>query len=70
MIINTFLFIVIILNQNDIIKSKVDILVITETKIDSRQEIDRNWENILSKLLSNHTFPDEIKGTFIEINLK
>ena len=76
-----------------IIKNKVNILVITETKLDSslpdspfiidgfRQQyrLDRNKhggsvtfvsEDIPSKLVSKHAFPDDIEGMFIEINLR
>ena len=76
------------------IKDKVDVLVITETKLDFnfpdsqfiidgfRQpyRLDRNKdgggvmifasEDTLSKLVSKHTFPDDIEGIFIEINLR
>ena len=72
----------------------VDLLVITETELDSsfpdlqfkidgfRQlcRLDRNKhggsvmifvsEDIPSKLVSKHTFPDDIKGMFIEIKLR
>ena len=77
-----------------IIKNKVDILVITETKLDSSfsysqfiidgfgqpYRLDRNKhggavmifvsEDILSKLVSKHTLPDDIEGMFIETNLR
>ena len=77
-----------------IIQGKVDILVITETKLDASfpniqfliegysppYRMDRNKngggiliyvrEDIPSKELTTHFFPDDIEGIFIEINLR
>ena len=76
-----------------IIRGKIDILIITETKLDEsfpnaqffmegysepyRMDRDRNGGGILiyvrddipSKKLSRHTFPADIEGIFLEINL-
>lgn len=77
-----------------IIKDNVDILILTETKIDDSfpeaqfkidgyvtpYRLDRTShggglliyvrEDIPSKKLNKHTFPDDIEGMFIEINLR
>ena len=77
-----------------IIAENIDILILTETKIDATYPIsqfmiegyskpyrlDRNKhgggviiyvrEDIPSKLLNKHNFPNEIEGLFIEINLR
>ena len=77
-----------------IINENVDILIITETKIDDSfpdaqfkidgyakpYRLDRNSsggglliyvrEDIPSKQLSKHTFPSDIEGIFVEINLR
>ena len=79
---------------NELFQSKLDVLVITETKIDSTfpigqfaikgfsqpYRLDRNRngggilfyirEDIPSKELNKHTFPDDIEGIFIEVNLR
>ena len=72
----------------------VDILVITETKLDNSLptsqflvkgfvepfRLDRNrngggvmiyiWDDIPSRLLSEHVFPKDIEGLFIELNFR
>ena len=77
-----------------IIQGNVDILVVTETKLDSsfpnyqfliegfsqpyRMDRNRNSggvliyvrEDIPSKELKKHIFPDDIEGIFIEVNLR
>ena len=77
-----------------IIQGNVDILVVTETKLDSsfpnyqfliegfsqpyRMDRNRNAggvliyvrEDIPSKELKKHIFPDDIEGIFIEVNLR
>ena len=77
-----------------IIQGNVDILVVTETKLDSifpnyqfliegfsqpyRMDRNRNGggvliyvrEDIPSKELKKHIFPDDIEGIFIEVNLR
>ena len=79
---------------NHLFQNKLDILVITETKIDSSfpigqfvikgfsqpYRLDRNRngggiliyvrEDIPSKELKRHTFPNDIEGIFIEINIR
>ena len=77
-----------------VVQGKLDILVITETKLDSsfpknqflidgfsqpfRRDRDRHGggiliyvrEDIPSKELLNHNFPDDIEGIFVELNLR
>ena len=83
-------------SQNCLISNHVDILVLTETKLDetfttstffidgfsSPFRLDRNRKGggiliyerkrseISSKLLTKHSFPNDIKGLFVEINFR
>ena len=68
-----------------LIENNIDILVLTETKIDSsfsdvQFRLDRNRfgggvliyvrEDITCKQLTKHILPDDIEGIFVEINLR
>ena len=78
----------------EIVLKYVDILILTETKLDDsfptsqfmvdgfskpyRQDRNRNGGGIMiyirddipSKLLTKHVFPDDIKGLFVELNFR